>query len=149
MAILARVDPRAKLGPMSWKAGCDFKRQGRKSEIQSFQAWQVEARRGEGDSAYRHDEVEEKLGRAWPQTPHWSRGQSQSRTQPGAEGRQYGAREKARPCRACVRRSKEQHGSRGHPHHRHCSRACKIGLTPLAHNLRRFVFLERMEEVAR
>ena len=28
--------------------------------------------------------------------PHWSRGLSQSRTQPGAEGRQYDAREKAR-----------------------------------------------------
>ena len=34
--ILARVDPRAKLGPMRWKASCDFKRQGRKSEIRSF-----------------------------------------------------------------------------------------------------------------
>ena len=32
----------------------------------------MEARRAEGDSAYRRDEVEEKLGRAWPQTPHWS-----------------------------------------------------------------------------
>ncbi len=84
-----------------------------------------------------------------PQTPHWSRGLSQSRTQPGAEGRQYDAREKARPRRACVRRSKEQHGNRDRPHHRHCSRACKIGLTHLAHNLRRFVFLERMAEVAR
>ena len=66
-----------------------------------LQAWQVEARRGEGDSAYRHDEVEEKLGRAWPQTPHWSRGQSQSRTQPGAEGRQYDARKGAPVSRMC------------------------------------------------
>ena len=75
------------------------------------------------DSAYRSDEIEEKLAERGLKSRIHNRAYRNRERSRGAKVRQRDALEGARPRRACVGRSKERHGGRDRPHHSHCSRA--------------------------
>ncbi len=104
--------------------------------------------RAEGGSAYRSREIEEKLGRRGLKSRiHRSAYRNRERSR-GARGRQYDALEGARPRRACIWRSKNAMGAEIVRTIGLVRARCKIGMTTLVYNMRRFIFLEGMAAVA-
>ena len=97
------------------------------------------------DSAYRSKEIEKKLAERGLKSRIHRRAYRNRQLSEAQQAAEQNALEGARPRRACVRRPEDRHGA-GIVRTIGIVRArCKIVMTNLAYNIRRFIYLERMK----